>query len=102
MIVNAAGLAHFPADGHALKDIVLEDEIARVVTFGEEEVLVQSFRPDVATEYVVLNILQSEFGLGNGGEALDPIADGELFDGFCCCGHSTPRGLVCTAHYSAA
>src|SRR5467141_3186733 len=31
MVVNAAGLADFPANGHALEDFVLEDEVARVV-----------------------------------------------------------------------
>src|SRR5260370_19736676 len=31
MVVNAAGLADLPADGHALEDFVLEDEIAGVV-----------------------------------------------------------------------
>src|SRR6266852_8157983 len=31
MVVNAAGLADLPADGHALEDFVFEDEIASVV-----------------------------------------------------------------------
>src|SRR5260370_25868673 len=31
MVVNAAGLADLPANGHALENFVLEDEVARVV-----------------------------------------------------------------------
>jgi len=30
MIVDAAVLADFPADGHALEEIILENQIARV------------------------------------------------------------------------
>jgi len=38
MIVDAAVLADFPTDGHALEEIVLEDEIAGVIAFGKEEI----------------------------------------------------------------
>ena len=35
MIVDAAALSDFPTDGHAFEEIVFENEIASVVTFGE-------------------------------------------------------------------
>ncbi len=81
MIVNAAVLADFPADGHALEKIVLEDEIARVVAFGEEAVLVERFGADGVLDDVVLDIFEGEVALGNCGEVFDPVGDGELFDG---------------------
>jgi len=40
MIVDAAELADFPADGHAFKDAVFEKEIAGVVAFGKEEIFI--------------------------------------------------------------
>jgi hypothetical protein len=76
MIVDAAGLTDFPADGHALEDIVLENEIAGVVAFGEEEIFVESLRPDSMAKDVVLNIREGEFAFRNGGETLDPVRDG--------------------------
>jgi hypothetical protein len=79
MIVDAADLADFPADGHAFKDIVLENEIAGVVALGEEEIFVESLRTHRMAKDVVLDIYECEFGLGNAGEALDPVGDGELF-----------------------
>ncbi len=37
-VVDAAHLADIPADGQALEELILEDEVARVVGLGEEEV----------------------------------------------------------------
>ena len=31
-------------------------------------------------ENIVLDVFESEFALGNGGEIFDPIVDGHLFD----------------------
>jgi hypothetical protein len=81
MIVDAAVLADFPADGHALEDGVFENEIAGVVAFGEEEVFFERFGADGMMEDVVLHGFESEVALGKGGESFDPIGDGELLDG---------------------
>jgi hypothetical protein len=81
MIVDAAGLAHFPADGHAFEDFVLENEIAGVIAFGEEEIFVESLRAHSMAKDIVLDIRESEFVIGNAGESLDPVRDSELFGG---------------------
>jgi hypothetical protein len=81
MIVDAAVLADFPTDGHALEDRVFENEIAGVVAFGEEEVFFERFGADSMVEDVVLDGFESEVALGKGGEAFDPVGDGELLDG---------------------
>jgi 23S rRNA (adenine2503-C2)-methyltransferase len=81
MIVDAAELGDFPADGHALEDIVLENEIAGVVAFGEKKIFVEGLRADRMAKDVVLNILEREFALGDGGETLDPIGDRDLLSG---------------------
>jgi hypothetical protein len=81
MIVDAAGLAYFPADGHALEDVVLENEIAGVIALGEEEIFVERLRADGMAEDVVLDIREGEFVLGNAGETFDPVSDCELFGG---------------------
>jgi hypothetical protein len=81
MIVDPAGLTHFPADGHAFEDVVLENEIAGVIALGVEEILVESVRADGMAKDVVLNIREGEFMLGNAGETFDPVRDSELFGG---------------------
>ena len=81
MIVDAAVLADFPTDGHALEDRVFENEIAGVVAFGEEEVFFKRFGSDGMMEDVVLDGFEGEVALRKGGEAFDPIGDGELLDG---------------------
>ena len=81
MIVDAAMLADFPADGHALEDCVFENEIAGVVAFGEEEVFFERFGANDMVEDVVLDGFESEVALRKGGEAFDPVCDGELLDG---------------------
>jgi hypothetical protein len=81
MVVDAAGLADFPADGHAFEDIVLENEIAGVVSFGEEEIFVESLRTNGMAKEVALNVFEGEIAFGDGGETLDPIGDRELLGG---------------------
>jgi len=81
MIVDAALLADFPADGHALEEIVFENEIAGVVAFGEEAIFVEAPGAHGVVDDVVLNIFEREVALGDGSEALDPIGDGKLLDG---------------------
>ena len=80
VIVDAAELADFPADGHALEDRVLENEIAGVVAFGEEEVFFEGFGTDGMVEDIVLDGFESEVALGDSGETFDPVDDGELLD----------------------
>ena len=72
MIVDAAGLADLPADGHALEDIVLEDEIAGVVALGEEAILFERFGTDGVALDVVLDFFESEIALRDA--ALSPSA----------------------------
>jgi hypothetical protein len=79
VIVDAAGLANFPADGHAFEDFVFEDEVAGVVALGIEAVFFESVGTDGVAEDVVLNVFEGEVALGDGGEAFHPIGDGELF-----------------------
>jgi hypothetical protein len=81
MIVDTAVLADFPTDGHALEDRVFENEIAGVVAFGEEEIFFEGFGTDGMVEDIALDGFKSEVALGDGGEAFDPIRDGELLDG---------------------
>ena len=80
VIVDAAVLSYFPADGHALEEIVFENEIASVIPFGEEAVLVEGLRTDGVVNDVVLDIFESEVALGDGGEAFDPVGDGDGLD----------------------
>jgi hypothetical protein len=78
MIVDAAELSDLPANGHALEEIVLEDEIAGVIPFGPEEIFFDGFGADGVGQDEVLNIFEGEVALGNSGEFLDPIGDVEL------------------------
>ena len=80
MIVDAAVLADFPADGHALEKIVFENEIARVVALGEEAIFFEALGADGMVEDVILDVFEREVALGDGGEGFDPIGDGELLD----------------------
>jgi hypothetical protein len=80
VIVDAAVLPNFPADGHAFEDLILENQIAGVIALGKKTVLFDRLRANRVANDVVLDILEREIALGNGGEALDPIGDGELLD----------------------
>jgi hypothetical protein len=93
MIVNAAVLADVPAKRHALEEIVAEDEIARVISLGEEAIFFETLGADGVANNVVLDVLQREFSLGDSREALDPVFDFEFFrcDGL---RHTMPPNLV--------
>jgi len=80
MIVDAAVLADFPADGHALEKIVFENEIPGVVALGEEAIFIEALGADGVVEDVVLDVFEREVALGDGGEGFDPVGDGELLD----------------------
>jgi len=81
MIVDAAVLADFPADRHALEEIVFENEIAGVIACGEEEIFFERFGAHRVVDDVVLNVFEREGAIGDRGEAFDPVSDGELLDG---------------------
>ena len=81
MIVDSAELADFPADGHAFEHVVLENQVAGVTAFGEEEILFERFGTDGVVEDEVLNIFEGEVAVGDGREIFDPVGDDELFDG---------------------
>jgi hypothetical protein len=81
MIVNAAVLADFPADGHTLEEIVFENKIASVIALGKEEIFFERLGTDSVLDDVVLDVLEREIALGDSGEAFDPVGDGELLDG---------------------
>ncbi len=79
MIVDAAELADFPADGHAFEHVVLENQVAGVAAFGEEEIFLERFGTDGVVEDEVLNIFQCEVAVGDGREVFDPVIYDELF-----------------------
>ena len=81
MIVDAAVLADFPANGHALEELVFENKIAGVIPFREKKIFVERFGLDGVLDDVVLDVFKSEVALGNSGEAFDPVGDGELLRG---------------------
>ena len=81
MIVDAAGLADFPADGHALEDVVFEDEVAGVVAFGPEEIFIERFGTNLVIDDVGLHVFEGKVALSEGGEFFDPVGDGERVGG---------------------
>ena len=91
VIVDAAGLADFPADGHAFEGVVFKDEIAGVVAFRKEKIFVERSGTDSVAEDVVLNICEREVALRDGSEAFHPIGDSELV-GCGVCRHRKPPG----------
>src|SRR6266404_2795145 len=64
MIVDAAVLADFPADGHALEEIVLENQIARVAALRKITIGVERFGADGVANNVVLDVFQCEVAHG--------------------------------------
>ncbi len=65
MIVDAAVLTDFPANGHALEEIVFENEIAGVIAFGEEEIFFERLGTDGVVDDVVLNVFEREGTIGD-------------------------------------
>jgi hypothetical protein len=81
MIVDAADLADFPADGEHFEKIALENQIPGVVALGVKKIWVESADGDVI-------LLEVAFDLGNGeifamdfGKAVHPLVDGHLRHG---------------------
>src|SRR5260370_38041794 len=90
MVVNAASLADFPANGHALEDVVLEDEIARVIAFRKITVFVERFGAHGMAENVVLDVFEGEVALAECGKTFYPIGDRELFRCYFLCHRELP------------
>ena len=63
VIVDAAELANFPANGHAFEDVIFVNQVARVAALGEEKVGFQGFRADRVMQDVVLNVFQCEVAI---------------------------------------
>ena len=81
MVVDAAVLAAFPAEGHALEESVFEDQIAGVAALGKENVGFEAGGLDGMMDDVVLDGFEGEVFFGDGGEAGDPVGDGDLRGG---------------------
>lgn len=75
MIVDAAVLADVPAESHAFKESIFEDEIASVIAFREKNIFFKRFGTDRMLDDVVLDGLEIEIIFGDGGKAGDPIGD---------------------------
>ena len=78
MIVDAGELPDFPADGHTFEEIIFENEIAGVATFGEEKIFVERFNADVILHDEILDVFEAELFGRDGGEIFDPVGDGKL------------------------
>src|SRR5713101_7096521 len=94
MIMNAAELPDLPANGHALKYVVFENQVACVIAAREKEILVQGFRTNGVLHYVVLDGFQAELALRYVGEVLHPIRVSQLLAFHSCLVvHRAPRRL---------
>lgn len=80
VIVDAAGLADFPTDGHAFEKLIFENEVAGVIPSREKTIFFERFRRDSVADDVFLDIFKLELALGNRCEALNPVSDGESFN----------------------
>ena len=78
MIVNAAGLANFPADGEHFEEAALIDEIPRVVALGVEKVRLESIRENLILLEIFFDLRKREILTMNGRKAADPLIDLEL------------------------
>src|SRR3984957_17070683 len=79
MVMHAAMLANFPADGHALEYFVFENQVAGVTAFGEIAIFVDGFRADGVAQDVILDDFEREVLSGNGRETFNPVLNVELF-----------------------
>src|SRR5262249_17458333 len=71
--------------GHALENLVLEDQVARVIALREKQILVQRLRLHVMPQHVVLHVFQSELALRDCCQSLHPIGNRQfLGNGFVC------------------
>ena len=75
MIVNAAGLADFPADGHDFEEFAFVDQITGVMAFGVEEVGFERFAANGMPLQILLDVFEGELLAMNFGEVLNPSVD---------------------------
>lgn len=78
MIVNAADLANFPADGHNFEEITLENEIPRVMAFGVEKIGLQSVRRNRMPLEIAFDVFKSELFAMDFREAANPFVNVQL------------------------
>ena len=81
MVVNAAGLPDFPADGHDFEKIALENQVSCVVALGVEEVRLQRIDAELVLLEVFLDLGKCEVLAMNGGETAHPVIDRHLRHG---------------------
>jgi hypothetical protein len=81
MIVHSASLPDFPANGHTLEHIVLENKIASVIGLLKKQIFVERFNAHGVRNNVVLHVLQRKIALGYGRQAFHPVRDGQRFRG---------------------
>ena len=81
MIMDAADLADFPADGHDFEEIAFEDEISRVMALGVEEVGLERVYAELILLEIFFDFRESEVLAMNCGKAFHPFVDGHLRHG---------------------
>ena len=79
MIVNAADLAHIPADREDFEKLGLVDQVPRVVAVGVKNIGRQSFRLNGFAFGEFQHTGNNEFFFGNAAELLHPFINGERF-----------------------
>jgi len=92
MIVNAAEVPDFPADGHHFEELAFVNQVSGVVALGVEKVGLERFRADGLCLRELQNARDGELLLRNAAELFHPVIDGQLFHArgrFHCC----PRSL---------
>jgi hypothetical protein len=75
VIVDAADLAAFPADGENFEQLTFVYQVAGVVALCVKEVGGKSLRVDGFARGEIENSRDGEFFFGDGGELLDPFVD---------------------------
>ena len=75
-------MAHFPTDCQQLKEIVLENEVARVVVLAEKQLRLQRAFIDWMVLHIVVDDPNAEVRLRNGAEPSNKLIDRDGFQIF--------------------
>jgi hypothetical protein len=81
MIVDAADLANFPADGHHFEEVALKDEIPSVVALGVKKIRLEGVDADLISLKIFFDFRKREIFAMDGGKAAHPFVDGHLRHG---------------------
>jgi hypothetical protein len=81
VIVNAAGLAQFPADGHDFEEFAFVDQITRVMALGVEKIRLERFAANGMLLQIVFDIFEGELLAMDFRERLDPVVNMQLRHG---------------------